>query len=147
MARNTIINKGDGVQYEMPASAAIEPGMALQRLATGEVSPHPGGQKSHLYAVEFPELGKGINHTYTAGEDVKILSPQRGAELELLIAPGTNVDRAFPLVSNGDGTITGSAVDGTTGEPTAAYGDIIGYAAYDLAVPAGAAERHTVRVI
>lgn len=145
MARNVIINKGDGVQFELAAQAPINPGMTLERPTEGEVAPHSGGLNQKLFAIDFPELGAGVNHTYNAGEQVKLLSPQPGAELELLLAAGTTVTPADALVSNGDGSLTAAATD-VDGNVTADGGEIVGYPCASYTVGASA-ERHTVRVI
>lgn len=125
MATKTIAIKGDYVQKEREANAAITPGDLIEVMSTGNVRAHStiGGQGQRAFALENDLIGKGIADAYAAGDSVKygVFSP--GAEVYGRVSEAVNLGDA--LESAGDGRLQVSS--------TPVEGSIIAWAAETVA--------------
>jgi hypothetical protein len=108
MGYHTIkLKKWSDVQEEIIASAAITPGMLLERDSDNKVKPHSAaGQNAvRMFAVEDALQGKGINDAYASADPVQVWFPGRGDEVYAILVDGENVDEGDYVESNGDGKL------------------------------------------
>lgn len=102
---NTILLKGDGVQKEGEASAAITPGDLIEFGGTNDLRVHAvaGAQARKAFALENDLVGRGVDDAYAAGDTVKYLVAYPGAELWARISEA--VTKGDFLESAGDGRL------------------------------------------
>ena len=88
--------------------AGIYPGMLVKLDSDGKVVLHTtsGGALGDevLVAAEDALHGKTVSTVYTLGAIVSLIIPQRGCELNLLIAVDEEIAVADKIMSGGDGT-------------------------------------------
>lgn len=103
----TIALKGDFVQKEGEASAAITPGHLIMFGGANDLQVHgtSGGYGRKAFAFENDLIGRAISDAYALGETVKygVFSP--GAEVYALLDGAENVAKGAALVSAGDGSL------------------------------------------
>ena len=147
----TILLKGNGVQKEDVAAAAVTPGELLEFDGSGELQAHStaGGNAAKMVCLEEAFVGDDIDTDYSAGDNVVYLNPWRGSVLYMFLADGENVSKGDPLESDGSGNLqahTAQAVDeGGTATYTIYAEAVVGYAAEDLD-NSGAGQRNRIRV-
>ena len=130
MANNTIKLAVYGippVELEIPAVAAIDPGMLLTRDNTGGVEPHgvaEGFSSPKLIAVENIFEGKTINDQYAIDEKVFIIGARPGDEMWMWMGVLQSCAIGDRLVSEG----TGHLVVATDPPSLLIYTSIIGTA-------------------
>lgn len=107
MAPKTVILKGDPIQKEANAVAAvITPGMLIERNGA-DVQPHAlaGQNASPMFAVENAMIGDDIDHNYLVGENVIFGFFRPGDEVYTLLANGQNAAAGDLLESDGAGAL------------------------------------------
>lgn len=108
--RNTIKLKSYvDVFNEYEANAAISPGMLVELMSTGKVRKHAtsgGNALPIMFAIEDALQGKAVDEDYAAGDVVRCWIPQRGDEVQALLADEQNVSIGDALMSNGQGLLT-----------------------------------------
>jgi hypothetical protein len=108
--RNTIKLKSYlDVFNEYTANAAISPGMLVELMSTGKVRAHAtsaGNVTPIMFAIEDALQGKGVEDAYAAGDVVRCWIPQRGDEVQALLADEQIVVVGDALMSNGQGLLT-----------------------------------------
>ncbi len=118
MAKNIIaLKRYMNVIKEYTADSAITPGMLVEFVSAGRVQAHgtAEGNAVPMYALVDDLQGKEIDEDYDADDKVRCWLPQRGEEVNVIIAGGEDVSVGDLLVSNGDGTlIEFTGVDTTT---------------------------------
>lgn len=141
MPETVIAAGGDYEQDEAAADAAITPGYLVEETATG-VAPHAtaAGYAVGLFAREFPEVGRGIDDDYAAGDNVKYIRPSSGMRVRARIAADETITAGDALVSAGDGTLR--ALDTAGGDDAQA----VVATAYEDAGLAGEVDLTEVRV-
>lgn len=120
MAKRRIHSKGPAERDELIAAAAISPGMLLERVAAGTVQAHSaeGGYAERMFAEEDALQGDTVSDAYAAADPVAILKPQKGSEVNALLAAGYSYTIGMELISAGDGTLipNGQEASATTVE-------------------------------
>jgi pyruvoyl-dependent arginine decarboxylase (PvlArgDC) len=129
---STITLKGEGIQKEDVAHAIITPGDLVERVVVSTVT----GVRKHstaaanarkMFALEFIEIGRGIDDNYAAGERCLYSHFHSGEEVLARLAAGaTAVTVGAALESAGDGTLRVAAADAAT--DTTQRDSIVGYA-------------------
>lgn len=95
-------------QIEKQAVAELYPGHLLERTSADKVQKHStsGGTCSlPMFAIEDENQGNGIDDAYAADARVVCWMPQRGDQVQAVLADGQNVSIGDYLESNGDGTL------------------------------------------
>ncbi len=108
MAFKTIVLKGDPLQKEAKATAAITPGHLIQIDSTaGKVKKHAssGQPAASMFAIEDSLQGNEIGDAYSAGDRVQYVHARPGDEIYAWLKAGENVSRGDYLQSGGDGTL------------------------------------------
>lgn len=118
IAAKTITLKGNGVQSEGVANAAVKPGMLVELLSTGKSQAHGtqgGGGVEKMFAIENELEGQGIDDDYAA-DDVLFQKWYNGGDwVNALLANGENASIGDKLDSNGDGYLrVQPTIDATT---------------------------------
>jgi len=112
---NVITIKGNYIRKERVAAGTITPGMLVEVEADDEIAFHSTAQANAAKAfADFNEVvGRGIDDTYTIGENVlyNIYSP--GAEVNALLGV-TTITRGDFVESAGDGTLLSLVTDAAT---------------------------------
>jgi hypothetical protein len=106
ITKNRIHSKGDYRLEEYPAGEAdIYPGMLLEMASDGEVIKHDSeyGFGEFMIAAEDALQGHTVDDAYTIHEIVQCLLPTKGAEVNLLIEDGEDVEIGEILVSSANG--------------------------------------------
>lgn len=124
---NTITLKGVPQHNEGNASVAVTPGMLVERVAAG-IRPHSvaADNARKYFAVEFDEVGRGVDDVYAIGERVLYGRYASGDEVYALVAAGaTAITVGAALESAGDGTLriqtTDAATDNTERDSVVGY--------------------------
>jgi len=105
---NTIILKNYlNIFEEFTAEAAITPGNLIELIADGKVQKHAGadGFAMPMFANVDALQGKGKDDAYAAGDKVQVWIPQRGDQVNAILANGETAVIGSKLVSAGDGTL------------------------------------------
>ncbi len=91
--------------FEKAANAAITPGMLIEPMTTDKVRAHATAEGNALpiFALEDELQGKEIDDAYAADDRVQCWIPQRGDEVNAILADGEDVAIGDWLASNGDG--------------------------------------------
>ncbi len=91
--RNTIITKGDGMQYEAPAEAAITPGQLVELIASGNVQKQATAKANveRAFAIEDYLQGGGIADDYAVGANVLYRVFKSGDEVLAILADNNTV--------------------------------------------------------
>lgn len=108
MASNTIVLKGNGINKEAIANAAITPGYLVERMSTGNIRKHAtaGVEASPAFAIENEVIGLGIDDDYAANDNCLFTYLQSGSEVfALLAAAASAIVIGDKLESAGDGTV------------------------------------------
>jgi hypothetical protein len=101
-------------QIEKQAVAELYPGHLLERTSADKVQKHStiGGTCSlPMFAIEDENQGNGIDDAYAADDRVVCWMPQRGDQVQAVLADGQSVAIGDYLESNGDGTLKKFAAD------------------------------------
>jgi hypothetical protein len=101
-------------QIEKQAVAELYPGHLLERTSADKVQKHStaGGTCSlPMFAIEDENQGNGIDDAYAADARVVCWIPQRGDQVQAVLADGESVVIGDYLESNGDGTLKKYAAD------------------------------------
>jgi hypothetical protein len=101
-------------QIEKQAVAELYPGHLLERTSADKVQKHStsGGTCSlPMFAIEDENQGNGIDDAYAADARVVCWMPQRGDQVQAVLADGQSVAIGDYLESNGDGTLKKFAAD------------------------------------
>ncbi len=106
----TIILRGNPRIGEAPAatSAAIKPGMLIERTSAGTVRKHStaGGRAANLYALEQGYVGGYIDDAYLDGEQVTFGACYSGDQINAWVSANAAALVIGDFVeSNGDGTV------------------------------------------
>lgn len=110
-APNTIWLAGPGTEInEYAAIESLTPGTVLEYhndSGTLKFGVHDSADDpcEPIVALNFPELNKGIDDPYAAGDLVKAVHLQPGAVFYGLIPSGQNISPGDRLQSNGDGKL------------------------------------------
>jgi hypothetical protein len=98
---------------EIVAAAAITPGMLLEHTSADKVQAHSvaEGNAVAMFALEDQNQGKDISDAYAADDPVSVWFPQRGEQIEALLADGETAVIGSYLASNGDGYLRVHAPD------------------------------------
>jgi hypothetical protein len=119
---------------EITATAvAITPGMLLALNSSGQVLAHNvagGNLNPHMFAIENTVFGGGINDNYAASARIQVWIPQRGDEVQAILADGQNVAIGALLESNGAGLLQAHTPDVESFE-SAEAGESSGPLGYD----------------
>jgi len=102
---------------EYTAAATIIPGALVEPVSgAATITNHAtaGGNVLPMFALENELEGKGINDSYTSGDQVQVWIPYRGDEVNALLRGEQNVVIGDLLMSDGGGKLMKFAV--TTGE-------------------------------
>lgn len=111
LAPNTIWLGGPKTEInEFAAIESITPGMVLEyhndsgilKLGVHDSADDPC---EALIALNFPEMNKGIDDAYAAGDLVKAAHLQPGATFLAIIPSGQNISPGARLQSNGNGKL------------------------------------------
>jgi hypothetical protein len=139
---STITLKGEGIQKEDVAHATITPGDLVERVVVSTVT----GVRRHsvaatsaqkMFALEFIEIGRGIDDNYSAGERCLYSHFHSGEEVLARVAAGaTAITVGARLESAGDGTLRIASADAAT--DTAQRDAIVAYAKEAIDNSAGA---------
>lgn len=110
------------IAKEDTATAAIVPGMLLERTSTG-VRPHStaGGAASPIFAREEEFSGAGIDDAYETDDRVPFYVGSAGCEFYAFIPAGANIAKGALLESNGDGTLRAYTAQAVNEGGTATY--------------------------
>ena len=95
-------------QIEKLAVAELYPGHLLERTSADKVQKHStsgGSCPLPMFAIEDENQGNGIDDAYSADDRVVCWIPQRGDQVQAVLADGENVSIGDYLESNGDGTL------------------------------------------
>ena len=141
---NSIILKDySSVREEFTATAVvIIPGTLLEETSAGLVQVHSGASNPVLpmFALEDEAQGNGIDASYLVSNKVQAWIPQRGDEVQAVLADGENVVIGDFLESNGAGYLQKWVADAvvSAGAPVQ-INSIVGIAleAIDLSGSAG----------
>ena len=117
MAFKTIVLKGDPLQMELKADAAITPGMILVRTTTG-IKKHAtagGNVAPKLMAIENSLEGQEIGDDYSTGDMCQFVALRPGDEAYALLADDETITVGEYLESHGDGMLKAHAT--ASGEP------------------------------
>ncbi len=101
-------------QIEKAAVAELYPGHLVERTSADGVQKHStsGGTCSlPMFAIEDENQGNGIDDAYAATKRVVCWIPQRGDQVQAVLADGQNIAIGDYLESNGDGTLKKFAAD------------------------------------
>ncbi|MBU2249824.1 MAG: hypothetical protein KKD77_23960 [Gammaproteobacteria bacterium] len=103
-SERTIVLKGEPLQFEDLADAAITPGFLIEITATG-VKKHAtkGGAAAPMFAIENSLEGDEIGTDYDAGDRVQYVHARSGDEILAYLADGEDVTKGSFLCSNGNG--------------------------------------------
>lgn len=149
----TILINGDVVQLEAEVSGTVTPGELVEHAADSRVQPHSevpdlngNGSAAGLFALEFPEVGRGIDDDYTydggndEGDNAKYGRPAPGSEVYAWLAAGENVDPSTPLESAGNGALQAHAGLSPAGDGTDTMADglVVAYPAESVDNSGGA---------
>lgn len=102
-----VMGPGEYQRDEYPASAAVEPGELVEQ-SGGEVAPHAtaDGAAESAFALEDRDMGRTIDDTYAAGENVHVGYPANGTLIpNAWLAAAENVTAGTRLVSAGNGAL------------------------------------------
>ncbi len=103
----TVHLKGDGLDKEAAAIAAITPGDLIEFNSTG-VRRHSvaAGNARKAFALEADYVGKGIDDNYAIGDRVLYKVYENGGEVYARVAAAaTAITKGAALESAGDGTV------------------------------------------
>ena len=117
MAIRTIVVKGDPIQKELLADAAITPGMLLERTTTG-IKKHAtagGNAVPKLFAIENSLEGQEIGTDFAAADMCQFVAARPGDEIYALLADDETITIGELLESHGDGMLKAYAT--ASGEP------------------------------
>jgi len=152
MAYNTIkVKRYSNVVEEMQANAAITPGMLIEEMSTGKVRAHANAGQPALpmFALEDELQGGGIDDAYAADDRVQCWIPNRGDNVNALLANGQTAAIGSFLESNGDGylRVYAASSEGVVEYPSSIVG--VALEALDLSSSSGAEStyRLLIRVI
>ena len=115
---STIILKGDGVQKEGIADAAITPGYLVEVMTTGNIRKHAGAglNTQAAFALENEVIGEGIDDAYAIADNCIYSVLGNGAEVYALVANAVVVVVGSYLESAGDGTLRPLATSAATAD-------------------------------
>lgn len=158
MAQNSVILKNYlNVREELNAAAAITPGMLVEMTSAGKVQAHAnaGFDAIPMFALEDELQGKGIDEDYAADDPVQIFIPQRGDQVNAVLADGENVSTGDFLESDGNGYLQAySKEDSAAGENSMAVvaqaledADLSGSSGTESSGALGYAKRIKVRIV
>lgn len=118
MAFNTIAVKGEFVQKELAAAAAITPGFLVERTSAGTIQAHSsaGQNAAKSFALEDALQGDALDDAYATSDRVQFGVFQRGAEVNALLANGETVVIGDFVESNGDGYLRKHTAAASAGE-------------------------------
>ena len=104
---NTIINIGDGTQYEGKAEAAITPGMLVEELSTGNIQKQATAKANveSAVAIENSLIGEGIADDYATGTNVLYRVWASGEQALLIVKQGETIAIGDDLESAGGGEV------------------------------------------
>jgi hypothetical protein len=107
MAYRKIHSNGEWREEELVAAAGITPGHLCEINSAGTVQVHSteGGRAERMFAYEDQLQGKTVSDAYVATDQVFLMLPYIGGEVNLLLAIGENVAIGDELISAGDGTV------------------------------------------
>lgn len=107
MAFNTIINVGDGIQYEAKAEAAITPGMLVEELSTGNIQKQATAKANVEYAVAIENylIGEDIADDYATGDNVLYRIWGSGQAALLILKQGETVAIGDEVEAAGGGEV------------------------------------------
>jgi hypothetical protein len=134
---------GAKVQEEYVANAAISPGHLVELMSTNKVRVHAtaNGAAEKAFAFEDELQGNGVDDAYSAADQVQVIYPRPGDQVNAVLADGQNIAIGDKLVSAGDGTLTKYTADtgSSAGELYDQPNSIIGVAmeALDLSGSSG----------
>jgi len=99
--------KGDGVQKERKANAAITPGDLVEIMSTGNLRRHAtiGQAAQRAFAVEQDLIGRGIDDDYAANESARYKVFPPGAEVYAWLVTGESCSIGDVLESAGNGKL------------------------------------------
>jgi hypothetical protein len=123
---------------DLAASAAIQPGMLIERFASGAVNRWRASTLTGLanvcYALNHPMTNKGVDDNYNAGDLVEALIAKPGDGVWALLTSGSTIAFGAPLSDNGDGRLK------------AASGVTIGHALETITAPYATGTRIRIEV-
>ena len=107
MARYSIIVKGDGMQDEAVANAAITPGQLVEELSTAKVQKQATAAAvvAKAFAIEDYLQGNDIDDNYASAARVLYRVFKSGDEVYAILADGENAAIGSRLESNGSGEL------------------------------------------
>lgn len=110
-------------QKEAPAAIEVTPGELLEETSAGEVQPHStaGGNCVPLIAKVEGYIGKNIDETYAAGDQVRYEAGHTGEEYHMFLAAGENVSQGDLLESAGNGAFQAHTPQSVDEGGTATY--------------------------
>jgi len=124
---STTIVEGPFTQFEAQAQESITPGEMVRYDTNGDivVDDSDGAAIHGFIAMEFTEVGKDIDDTYSSGEGIKVAVPRPGTRVNAFLQGGEDVDPDTALYVDGSGTLVSSTTatspsdGGIFGYPTA----------------------------
>lgn len=107
MAVKTIAVKGDFMQKEGKANAAVTPGQLVEQMSTGNYRRHAtaGQNAQRSFALEDVLQGNEIGDDYVADAQMQIGIFGKGCHVNALLADGETAVINSWLESNGDGDL------------------------------------------
>jgi hypothetical protein len=113
----TILLRGDqriALEAQAATSAAIKPGMLIERTSAGTVQKHVSspGRAPALFAKEADYAGKSIDDAYADGDVVPFYHCQPGDVVYAWLQAGDDVAVGAALQSAGDGSLEAVDSDG-----------------------------------
>jgi hypothetical protein len=118
MASNVIVIQGEGLIVEDYAAAgAITPGHLIEVITAGTVQVHgtAAANAAKLFALDRPELGKGIDDAYALYDKVKAIYAYPGTVIYAWVAAAASaITKGMFLESAADGTLRLLTTDATT---------------------------------
>lgn len=111
-----ILKNYSNVFEEYVAVAEIYPGMLIELTSAGEVQAHSTSEGNALpmFAVEDELQGNGIDDAYAADDRVFCWIPNRGDQVQAILADGQSVSKGDFLESNGEGFLQKHEADTTS---------------------------------
>lgn len=137
MSNDSITVAGDYQQFEGAAgSDGLSPGELLEVDGSGNFDSHSSapdlngnGSAAGWVAVEFPEVGLGIDDDYSSGDGMKARRYTPGSKVRMFIPSGVDLGGHVPLESAGNGNLqqhtgldpAGDGTDTIAGDLVVAY--------------------------
>jgi len=147
MAIKRISAKGDYRQEEGRGDATISPGMLIELMSTGYVSPHAteGGFAEAAFATEDALQGRTVSNNYSSADLVTYILPVKGAVVNALIEAGQSIAIGDKLISAGNGKLieNGQEASATTVKQIIAIAE----AANDLSASGAVDTLSAVRIL